>query len=210
MFFIAIQIEVSGLICAGKKLHGVLLDAGNAGVENITDKYLQECQLMSSIRHPNIAQFLGICFLPDSQLPVLLMEKLNENLDNLLETVPNIGLPLKLSILEDVAKGLLYLHNHKPPIIHRDLTARNVLLTEFFVAKVTDFGNSRMVNLEPDQLARTLSRFPGTLVYMPPEATDIADSSHYGPSLDIFSFGQLTLFVILQVCTMQYTNKNWM
>ena len=155
-------------------MHGVLLDAGNAGVENVTDKYLQECQLMSSLRHPNIAQFLGICFLPDSQLPVLLMEKLSESLDNLLMTVSNIALPLKLSILEDVAKGLLYLHNHKPPIIHRDLTARNVLLTEFFAAKITDFGNSRIITLE---LARTLSQFPGTLVYMPPEATDMEDSS---------------------------------
>ena len=123
-------------------MHRVLLDTDNAGAENIIEKYLQECQLMSSLRHPNIAQFLGLCFLPDSQLPVLLMEKLNESLDNLLETVPNIGLPLKVSILEDVAKGLLYLHNYKPPIIHRDLTARNVQLTEFFVAKITDFGNS--------------------------------------------------------------------
>ena len=177
-------------------MHGVLLDADNAGAENIVEKYLQECQLMSSLRHPNIAQFLGLCFLPDSQLPVLLMEKLNESLDNLLETVPNIGLPLKLSILEDVAKGLLYLHNHEPPIIHRDLTARNVQLTEFFVAKITDFGNSRIITLE---IARTLSQFPGTLVYMPPEAADTEDLSHYGPSLDVFSFGHLTLFVALQV-----------
>ena len=157
---------------------------------------------MSSLRHPNITQFLGLCFLPDSRLPVLLMERLNESLDNLLETVPNIALALKQSILEDVAKGLLYLHNYQPPIVHRDLTARNVLLTESFVAKITDFGNSRIINLKPCQLARTLSRFPGTLVYMPPEAiaTDAVDSSHYGPSLDIFSFGHLTLYVALQVC----------
>ena len=152
---------------------------------------------MSDLRHPNIAMFLGLCFFPNCQLPVLLMERLDGSLDDLLETVPNIPLVLKLSILEDVAKGLLYLHKHTPQIIHRDLTAKNVVLTASLVAKVTDFGNSRIVNLQPGQLARTLSRLPGTLVYMPPEALLV--SAQYGPSLDVFSFGHLALFTLIQV-----------
>ena len=160
----------------------------------MTQKYLHECQLMSDLRHPNITQFLGVCFLPNCQLPVLLMERLDGSLDDLLETVPNIPLSLKRSVLEDVAKGLLYLHTHDQQIIHRDL---NVLLTSSLVAKITDFGNSRIVNLQPGQLARTLSRLPGTLVYMPPEAFSV--SSHYGPSLDVFSFGHLALFTLTQV-----------
>jgi serine/threonine protein kinase len=125
------------------------------------------------------------------------MEKLDSSLDDLLETVPNIPLVLKHSMLEDVANGLLYLHSHNEKIIHRDLTAKNVLLTSLLVAKITDFGNSRIVNLQPDQLARTLSRLPGTLVYMPPEA--LSASSKYGPSLDVFSFGHLALFTLTQV-----------
>ena len=154
---------------------------------------------MSDLRHPNITQFMGVCFLPNCQLPVLLMERLDGNLDNLLETVPNIPLALKRSMLEDVAKGLLYLHLHNPQIVHRDLTAKNVLLTSSFVARITDFGNSRIIDLQPGQLAKTLSRLPGTLVYMPPEAN--SGSSRYGPSLDIFSFGHLTLFILTQVST---------
>ena len=186
---------MNSLICAGKKLHDVLIDTANAGVENVASKYVQECQLMSDLRHPNITLFLGVCFLPNCQLPVLLMERLDGSLDDLLEkTVPNIPLALKRSILEDVSRGLLYLHKHTPQIIHRDLTAKNVLLTTSFVAKITDFGNSRIVNLQPGQLARTLSRLPGTMLYMPPEV-----SSRYGPSLDVFSFGHLALFVGLQV-----------
>ena len=122
---------------------------------------------MSDLRHPNITLFLGVCFLPSCQLPVLVMEKLDGSLDDLLETVPNISLVLKQSILEDIARGLLYLHKHNPQIIHRDLTAKNVLLTSYLVAKITDLGNSRIVDLQPGQLARTLSRLPGTLVYMP-------------------------------------------
>ena len=170
---------------------------GNIGCVNMAEKYLQECQLMSDLRHPNITLFLGVCFLPNCQLPVLLMERLDSSLDDLLETVPNIPLALKRSMLEDIAKGLLYLHSHDQQIIHRDLTAKNVLLTSSLVAKITDFGNSRIVNLQPGQLARTLSRLPGTLVYMPPEA--FSASSRYGPSLDVFSFGHLALFTLTQV-----------
>ena len=188
---------MNGLVCAGKRIHEVLLDTDNTGMENVVDRYVQECQLMSDLRHPNITLFLGLCFFPDCQLPVLLMERLDGSLDDLLETVPNIPLVLKLSILEDVSRGLLYLHKHTPQIIHRDLTAKNVLLTSSLVAKVTDFGNSRIVNLQPGQLAKTLSRLPGTLVYMPPEA--LSSSSRYGPSLDVFSFGHLALFTLTQV-----------
>ena len=79
---------MNGLICAGKKIHDVLIDAANVGVENVAGKYVQECQLMSDLRHPNITLFLGVCFLPDCQLPVLLMERLDGNLDDLIETVP--------------------------------------------------------------------------------------------------------------------------
>ena len=191
------QIEVNGLICAGKKIHDALIDAGNIGVENVATKYVQECQLMSDLRHPNITQFLGVCFLSNCQLPVLLMERLESSLDDLLEAIPSIPLALKRSILEDVSRGLLYLHKHTPQIIHRDLTAKNILLTPQFVAKITDLGNSRIVNLQPGQLARTLSRLPGTMLYMPPEA--LSSSSRYGPSLDVFSFGHLALFTLLQV-----------
>ena len=68
-------------------------------------------------------------------------------------------------------------------------------------AKITDFGNSRIVNLQPGQLARTMSSALGTLAYMPPKALEA--SSRYGPSLDIFSFGHLALFVGLQVHSVQ-------
>ena len=160
---------------------------------------------MSDLRHPNITLFLGVCFLPDCQLPILVMERLDSSLDDLVETIPNIPLVLKRSVLEDVARGLTYLHNHRPQIIHRDLTAKNVLLSTSLVAKVTDFGNSRIVNLQPGQLARTLSRVPGTLLYMPPEALEA--SCHYGPSLDVFSFGHLALFTCLQVIILHVTNS---
>ena len=124
------------------------------------------------------------------------MEQLDSNLDNLLETTPSIPLTLKQSLLTDVARGLLYLHTRDPPVVHRDLSARNVLLTSSLVAKISDLGCARIVNLRPGQLAR-LTRIPGTQVYMPPEA--FYDPPQYGPQLDIFSFGHLALFTITQV-----------
>ena len=184
-------------MCAGKKLHEVLLDDGNVGVPDVVRKYEQECQIMSSLRHPNITLFLGLCFLSGTRLPLLVMERLETSLDDMLEHMPGLPLSLKCSVLKDVASGLVYLHNRQPQIIHRDLTAKNVLLTSSLVAKITDMGNSRMIDMRPGQLASTLSRLPGTLVYMPPEALN--ETHRYGPSLDIFSFGHLTLYTMTQV-----------
>ena len=65
------------------------------------------------------------------------------------------------------------------------------------VAKIADMGNSRIVDVQPGQLARTMTRgVPGTIVYMPPEAFEVPPK--YGPMLDMFSFGHLTLFTAIQ------------
>ena len=201
------QVKYQHLICAGKKIHEALIDAGNQGVPQLVQKYEQECQLMSSLRHPNITLFLGLCFFPGTQLPLLVMERLETSLDDLLEHMPDLPLSLKRSVLEDVASGLVYLHKRTPPVIHRDLTAKNVLLTSSLVAKITDMGNSRIVDMRPGQMARTLSKLPGTLVYMPPEA--LGETHRYGPSLDIFSFGHLALYTLIQVsATCQLTIRH--
>ena len=194
MLYFIHQVTYKQLSCAAKKLHDALIDVENEGVAEVVRKYLQECQLMSSLRHPHITQFLGLCFLTGSQLPLLVMERLETSLDDLLEYLPNLPLSIKRSLLEDVASGLLYLHDRS--VIHRDLTAKNVLLTSSLSAKITDMGNSRII--DTGQMARTLSKLPGTLVYMPPEALD--DRHCYGPPLDIFSFGHLALFTLTQVC----------
>jgi len=70
---------------------------------------------MAEMRHPHIVQFLGLCFLEGSTLPVLVMEQLDSSLDGLLEGAPGLPLSLKRSLLTDVIRGLLYLHTHCPP-----------------------------------------------------------------------------------------------
>jgi serine/threonine protein kinase len=193
------------LTYAGKKLHEQFFEKEATPMATL-EKYLKESQLMHTLSHPNIVQFFGLCLLPDHTLPLMVMEKLDCSLDVFLLKA---GLPLfqRYSILEDVARGLHYLHSRPSPVIHRDLTAKNVLLTSSLAAKITDMGNSCMV--KSGEIVKTLSRQPGTKVYMPPEALD--DTHCYGPSLDIFSFGHLALYVITQVCstiTIQLINYN--
>ena len=159
---------------------------------DVTDMYLKECRLVSSLHHPNIIQFIGLCLHPSSQHPILVMEKLEIQLHQLLLTCPTIPLILKQSILRDVTRGLAYLH---PQIIHRDLSAKNILLTPFFVAKICDFGSSLSCDLNAK--LQGLTPYPGERVYMPPEA--LADPPMYDCSMDIFSFGHLALFTMIQV-----------
>ena len=191
------ELSLRGTPCAGKKLHEELLADDIEGVDVLIGRFVTECRLMSALRHPNIVQFLGLCLLDDSgNHPMLVMEKLECSLEDYLDrnTTTVIPLSMKVDILHDVAKGLVYLHGMEPIIIHRDLTARNVLLTTSMLAKIADLGNSRIVTVQ--QLTKTMSKAPGTLVYMPPEALD--DRPHYDTALDVFSFGHLSLFTIIQ------------
>ena len=172
-------------------------------------EFVRECQLMSTLRHPNIVQFLGVAFFPGSRLPALVMERLLTSLHDLLapDTPPPSGavpplsffsMALKCSVLHNVACGLAYLHERSPPVIHRDLSARNVLLDSEMVAKIADLGVARMVPRV--SAAATMTKGPGALAYMPPEAfaptRSNAEKSKYDASIDVFSLGVITIFTI--------------
>ena len=160
--------------------------------------FVEECKLMSQLRHPHIVQFLGVCYLPGAQLPVLLMEKLQTSLDNLLETSPNIPIDLKVHLLTGTGRGVVYLHSRTPPIAHRDLSAKNILVDNGLNAKIADMGVSRIVNIQPGQLAASMTQMPGTGVYMPPEAAQEEGVTRYNTAIDIFSFGVVSLFTLTQ------------
>ena len=153
---------------------------------------------MSQLRHPHIVQFLGVAYLPGSSIPVLLMEKLQTSLDNLLETSPNIPLDVKVRLLTGTAQGVVYLHSRTPPIAHRDLTARNILIDSGLTAKIADLGVARMVNIQPGQLAATMTAGPGNNLYMPPETVQEEGATRYNTAIDIFSFGVVSLFTLTQ------------
>ena len=97
------------------------------------------------------------------------MEKLLLSLDELLEKEKNIPFDIKISILIGVSCGLVFLHCQDPPIAHRDLTARNILLDSSLTSKIADLGVAQMVNIQPGKLAATMTQAPGNILYMPPE-----------------------------------------
>ena len=116
--------------------------------------------------------YFGICQLDVDGSSVIVMEKMDMNLATYIEDRDNVNLPLvrKFQVLSHIVQGLNHLHCQRPAIIHRDLTATNVLLDSRGVAKIGDFGNSRMVdfNVTPEIMTSN----PRTLDYMPPEAME--------------------------------------
>ena len=163
--------------------------------------YKQLCSeicIISNLEHPNIVAYCGVCVIPNIPLPVLLMERLEHNLHDFILASPkaDIELFIKQAILRDVSCGLKYLHCHEAMVIHRDLTTKNVLLDSALHAKITDFGNARIINPDTYMFLETMTARPGTIEYMPPEAFE--EGCKYTVKLDIFSFGHLALVTAIQ------------
>ena len=182
------------LPCAAKVLHQTIVDPSNhdPGAVRIMDRFSQEYALVESIRHPNIVQYLAMTLDPESRLPVLLMELLDESLTKMLERSPqSLAYYIQVDICHDVALAIAYLHSNN--IIHRDLSSNNVLIIAGRRAKVTDFGMSKLAVAAPTMTSLTMC--PETLAYMPPEA--LRDPPRYTKKLDCFSEG----VIMIQVCT---------
>ena len=129
---------------------------------------------------------------PDSRLPVLLMELLDESLTKMLErSQHSLAYYVQVDICLDIALAVAYLHSND--IIHRDLSSNNVLIIAGRRAKVTDFGMSKLAGAAPSMTPLTMC--PGTLAYMPPEA--LREPPSYTKKLDCFSEG----VIMIQVCT---------
>ena len=132
---------------------------------------------------------------PESRLPVLLMELLDESLTKTLErSQQSLAYYIQVDICHDVALAIAYLHSNN--IIHRDLSSNNVLIIAGRRAKVTDFGMSKLTGAAPTMTPLTMC--PGTLAYMPPEAQ--REPPRYTKKLDCFSEG----VIMIQVCTRQW------
>ena len=181
------------LPCAAKVLHPTIIDQLDPGAGKIMNRFRQECAFRESIRHPNIVQYLGMSMDPESRLPVLLMELLDESLTKMLEcSKHSLAYYVQVDICHDISLAVAYLHSND--IIHRDLSSNNVLIIAGRRAKVTDFGMSKLAGAAPSTTPLTMC--PGTLAYMPPEALR-EPSVSYTKKLDCFSEG----VIMIQVCT---------
>ena len=198
-----VEVRVGGRQCAAKKLHGIFSaqDIPLKERSAMIERFEKECRRVLYLSHTNIIKMIGIHFDQATQLPTLVMELMDTSLCKYLETNPksSVPLPTKYSILCNVASGLEYLHSLPPPlgpIVHRDLTANNILLDQKagrVVAKIADLGQAKV---DPEYATRQQqwSQVPGNDDHMPPEAW--FDNPAYNASLDIFSFGVVILHTL--------------
>ena len=169
----------------------------------IREKILHECTLWSSLSNANVVKFHGIYFEDEDNsemnIPCLVIEVMDKSLASHIKCTSRnrlvlFPLKVKVAILQHVSKALKYLHSVRN-LLHGDLTASNILLKEerpgYFIAKVSDFGMSRVVNESEPTTTNC-----GTMCYMPPEFHNKAQLSL---KVDIFSFGVLIIHTLVHV-----------
>ena len=191
--------KCDNLPCAAKLIHETLFDPSM--LELVAPqrehrlpmrRFEKECEFLSSLRHPNIVQYLGMYQDSDTGLPAILMELMDDSLTHFLENFPRpqpIPYHIQVNVCHDIVLALSFLHSND--IIHRDLSSNNVLLIGNVRAKLSDFGMARLGNQNP-QL--TITMCPGTDVYMPPEA--VQETPVYTEKIDCFSFGVITVQIL--------------
>ena len=186
------RVKCDQLVCAAKVLHPILFQTRDPAAYRIVQRFEQEIEFLSGLKHPNVIQYLGSCRDPESGLPIMFMELMDESLTSFLErpaNPPPLPLHIQVNIAHDVVQALSHLHRHE--VLHRDLSSNNVLLIGDQRAKVTDFGMAKLLGTDP---RLTPTYCPGTNGYMSPEA--LADPPSYTTKLDIFSCGVLFVQLI--------------
>ena len=187
-----LEAKWEGIVVAVKEIHAIFINkASEEEFQVFTRSFLRECEQSSQLRHPNIVRFLGIYHPPGIRVPSLVMELLHCSLTSLLEQNAAIATTIKTMIVNDVALGIRYLHSHHPPIIHRDLSSNNVLISKGMEGKIGDLGTARLV--DPRMQSRRMTKAPGTVDFMPPEALAESENIRYDRTLDVFSFGCVML-----------------
>jgi serine/threonine protein kinase len=131
-------------------------------------KFVQEAQMMNTIKLPNCVRLYGACTVP---YQAIVMEWMGGgDLSQFLAQRPLPKMHRRLSLFRQICAGLNSLHSHSPdPIIHADLKPANILLnTDQTVAKLADFGLSK---IKTASYAGSASHagIVGTVLYLAPE-----------------------------------------
>ena len=146
--------------------------------------FVVEMRLLSRLRHPCITTVMG-AVISSATDPMLVMEYMEYGslYDLLHNETMDAGGDILLQITRDIVQGLQFLHASKPPILHGDLKAKNILVDSRFRAKVADFGFSHTKRANISSVLR------GTPFYMAPEY--LRRTSEYTTQCDIYSFSMI-------------------
>uniref|UniRef100_A0A672YMM6 Serine/threonine-protein kinase TAO3 n=1 Tax=Sphaeramia orbicularis TaxID=375764 RepID=A0A672YMM6_9TELE len=139
---------------------------------------IKEVKFLGQLRHPNTIEYKG-CYLKDNTAWVIQI-----HLTHLASVFPQVHKkPLQeveiAAITHGALLGLAYLHSHN--MIHRDIKAGNILLTELGQVKLADFGSA--------SIASPANSFVGTPYWMAPEVILAMDEGQYEGKVDIWSLG---------------------
>uniref|UniRef100_A0A2D4LFG6 Interleukin-1 receptor-associated kinase 4 n=1 Tax=Micrurus spixii TaxID=129469 RepID=A0A2D4LFG6_9SAUR len=177
---------INGQTVAVKKLSAL----ANICIEDLKKQFEQEIKIMAKCQHENLVELLG--FSNDFDQPCLVYDYMPKGslLDRLacLDNSSPIPWKTRCNIAYGASNGISYLHENNH--IHRDIKSANILLTESFVPKLSDFGLAR-ASVKFTHTILT-DRIVGTAAYMAPEAL----RGEITPKSDIFSFGVVLLEII--------------
>lgn len=156
------------------------------------EEFKSEVLIMKKLRHPNVVLFMGAVTRPPN-LSIVTEFLHRGSLYRLLHR-PNNQLDerRRLRMALDAARGMNYLHNCTPVIVHRDLKSPNLLVDKNWVVKVCDFGLSRMKHSTYLSSRSTA----GTAEWMAPEVLQNEPSDE---KCDVYSFG----VILWELCTLQ-------
>ncbi|KAM9264205.1 interleukin-1 receptor-associated kinase 4 isoform 2-T4 [Cariama cristata] len=174
---------INGRNVAVKKLVAMV----DVSVQDLKQQFDQEIKMMAKCQHENLVELLG--YSSDGAQPCLVYEYMPNGslLDRLacLDDTPPISWNTRCKIVQGTANGINFLHENNH--IHRDIKSANILLTDTYTPKISDFGLAR-ASVTFTQTIMT-ERIVGTAAYMAPEAL----RGEITPKSDIFSFGVLSI-----------------
>ncbi|XP_057727701.1 probable L-type lectin-domain containing receptor kinase VII.2 [Arachis stenosperma] len=158
-------------------------------------EFLAEISSLGRMKHRNLVGFRGWSKRKGGKLILVYDYMGNESLDKRIfeceDDTMILSWELRLSVLQNVACGILYLHEGwEFEVLHRDIKASNVLLDKDMNARLGDFGLAR---LHRQENVSDTTRVIGTLGYMAPELVRIGRPS---TATDVYSFGILVLEVV--------------
>ncbi|GMI77704.1 BLUE LIGHT-DEPENDENT H+-ATPASE PHOSPHORYLATION [Hibiscus trionum] len=160
--------------------------------ENKVREFRDELALFQKIRHPNVVQFLGA--VTQSSPMMIVTEYLPKgDLRAYLKGKGALQPMTALRFALDIARGMNYLHENKPPIIHRDLEPSNILRDDSGHLKVADFGFSKLLTVKE---VKPLTCIETSCRYVAPEVFKKYD---YDTKVDVFSFA-LILQEMIEGC----------
>ncbi|KAG8768401.1 hypothetical protein FRC12_005588 [Ceratobasidium sp. 428] len=110
---------------------------GAIHLEKFIQDFVNEVRAIAPVQHPNVLRFLGFVNQDNENIGLVYPWMQNNNLNSYLVLHPDAD---RCQLCVEVAEGIVYLHSMG--IIHGDLRARNVLISDGGVAKITGFGSS--------------------------------------------------------------------